>query len=149
MRLLMTAARLEAIRNGAAFIGSGHILLALVSDRAFGAVRVLGHVGADVGRIRAEIAKVVPKGDEPAPTGQMPFSPDAKALIESAAAMAHKLQHDRITTGHFLLADLGDPLGLLPRLLNNLGLDLVDIRHKVWAILAKAGESKDEGAGLK
>jgi ATP-dependent Clp protease ATP-binding subunit ClpA len=145
-RLLMTAARQESIRSGAGFIGSGHILLALVSDRAFGAVRVLGHVGADVGRIREEVAKVVPKGDYPPTPGQVPFSPDSKALIESAAAMAQKLRHEDITTAHFLLADLADPLGLLPRLLNEMGLDLVDLRHKVWAILAKSDESKD-GAG--
>ncbi|HKS16555.1 MAG TPA: Clp protease N-terminal domain-containing protein [Planctomycetota bacterium] len=133
----MTAARHESVRLGAGYIGHGHILLALLSDRAFGAVRVLAHVGVDVGRLREEAGKVAPRGDAPPTEGQVPFSPDSKAFIEAAAAMAVKLGHDKITSSHFLLGDLGDPRGLLPRILNGLDLDLADIRHKVWEALAK------------
>jgi len=140
-RLLMTAARHESVRLGAGFISSGHILLALLSDRAFGAVRILTHVGADIGRLREEAGKIAPRGDAPPAEGQVPFSPDAKAYIESAAAMAVKLGHDTITSSHFLLADLGDPRGLLPRILNELDMDLADIRHKVWEALAKPDPS--------
>src|SRR5687767_2738125 len=95
-RLLMTAARHESVRLGAGLIGPVHILLALLSDRSFGAVRVLAHVGADVGRLREEAGKIAPRGEAPPTEGQVPFSPDAKTFIESAAAMAAKLGHDQI-----------------------------------------------------
>ena len=136
-RLLMTAAREEAVRRGSPFIGAGHILLALLSDRAFGAVRVLSHLGVDVGGLRDEVGKIAPRGNAPPTTGQVPFTPDAKTFIEAAADMAAKLGHADIATSHFLLADLGDPRGFLPRLMNEAGMDVADIRHKVWVTLAK------------
>ena len=136
-RKLMGAARNLALLSGSDWIGSEHIVLACLSDEAFGAVRLLKHLGVDPAKIRAAVEGVIPGGTGKPTLGQMPFSPDSKKLIEGAAAVALELKHADIATGHFLVADLGNPTGVLRQVLPRLEMEPLLLRTRITEVLSK------------
>ena len=56
-----------------------------------------------VEEVRAQVARIVGQGDE-VTTGQIPFTPRAKKVLELALREALSRGHDRIGTEHVLLA---------------------------------------------
>ena len=136
-RKLIGAARTLALNAGSDWIGSEHIVLACVSDEAFGAVRLLKHLGADPVKIRAAVEALIPRGRGSSGLGQMPFSPDTMKLMKGAAAVALELKHDDIATGHFLVADLANPAGVLRKVLPGLEMEPLLLRIRIVEVLSK------------
>jgi ATP-dependent Clp protease ATP-binding subunit ClpC len=72
----------EAVKLGHSYIGTGHVLLGLISTSDSVAVRVLGELGADVGQLRARaIQETVghPEGGDLPPLS--PRQPPASATV--------------------------------------------------------------------
>ena len=98
------------------YIGTEHILLGLLREEEGLAARVLESLDITVEEVRAQVARIVGQGDE-VTTGQIPFTPRAKKVLELALREALSLGHNYIGTEHILLGlvrendDLAGPLG--------------------------------------
>jgi len=70
---------------------------------------------------------------------EMPLTPRTKRLIELAWDEARHLDHNYIGPEHLLLALIREGEGVAVRVLENLGVDLKDLRSSVMRLLGEAG----------
>jgi len=117
------------------YIGTEHILLGLLREEEGLGARALESLGIAIEPVRAQVAQIIGQGDEAA-TGQIPFTPRAKRVLEFALREARALGHTYIGTEHLLLglAREGDGVGM--RILVDLGADAETIRDAVIAALS-------------
>ena len=85
------------------YIGTEHILLGLLREEEGLAARVLESLDITVERVRAQVVRIVGSGEE-VTSGQIPFTPRAKKVLELALREALSLGHNYIGTEHILLA---------------------------------------------
>jgi hypothetical protein len=123
-------------------IGTEHILLGLLRGEQGLAGRVLESHGVTVERVRAQVARVG-SGEEPR-SGQIPFTPQAKQVLETAPGEALSLGHDYIATEHVLLALLRDDEGVAVRILSDCDVDLLDLRDEVIVRTGAVRPATDE-----
>src|SRR5439155_3531973 len=83
------------------YIGTEHILLGLLREDGL-AGRVLDSLDITVEEVRGQVVRIVGAGDEP-DTGQIPFTPRVKKVLELALQEALELGHDQVGTEHILL----------------------------------------------
>ena len=74
-------------------------------------------------------------------SGQIPFTPQAKQVLETALGEAHSLGHDYVATEHVLLGLLRDDEGVAVGILLDCGVDLLDLRDEV---IVRAGSARPE-----
>jgi ATP-dependent Clp protease ATP-binding subunit ClpA len=84
------------------YIGTEHILLGLLREEDGLAARALDTLDITVEEVRAQVARIVSPGDEVI-TGQIPFTPRAKKVLELALREAQSLGQEHIGTEHVLL----------------------------------------------
>src|ERR1700726_4506643 len=85
------------------YIGTEHILLGLLREEQGLAARVLESLDITVERVRGQVVRIVGHGEEQT-SGQIPFTPRAKKVIELTQHEARGLGHDSIDTEHILLS---------------------------------------------
>jgi ClpA/ClpB-like protein len=102
------------------YIGTEHILLGLLREEQGPAARVLEGFGVTVERVRTQVVTTVGSGDA-VTSGQIPFTPRAKKVLELALREALSLNQNHIGTEHILLGLVGENEGLGARLLVELG----------------------------
>src|SRR6185312_15884592 len=98
------------------YIGAEHVLLGLLREEEGVAADVLASLDVTVEEVRAQVARIVRQGDG-APTGQMPFAPRARKVLELALREALSLGHDYIATEHILLGLVRENEGIATRIL--------------------------------
>jgi ATP-dependent Clp protease ATP-binding subunit ClpC len=118
------------------YIGTEHILLGLLREEEGLAARVLEGLDIELNEVRAQVARVVGQGDE-ATTGQIPFTPRAKKVLELSLKEALALSHNYIGTEHVLLGLVRENEGVAARILLNLGADSERVRNAVIESLGK------------
>jgi ClpA/ClpB-like protein len=130
------------------YIGTEHILLGLVHEEQGVAARALESLGISLEAVRAEVTKVVGRGEQP-PTGHIPFTPRAKKVLELSLREAIQLNCDYIGTEHILLGVVREGEGVAAQALVKLGADLSRVRQQVIQLLsAHAGVSSPEQESL-
>jgi ATP-dependent Clp protease ATP-binding subunit ClpC len=115
--------REEAIRLGHNFVGTEHLLLGLIREGDGLAVAILKKLNVSISALKAEIEKVVAVGTEFSPAGEIPFTPQAKKVLEYAISEARSLSHNYIGTEHVLLGLIREEGGVAGRVLRELGLE--------------------------
>jgi len=149
-RKVMSLARLEAQRFYHDYVGTEHILLALVKEGTGVAAVVLKKMGVELKEIRQEIEKTVERGPEPVnPNQQLPYTPRAKRVLELALEEARSLGHHYIGTEHLLLGLLREQEGIAAQVLINLGLKLDEVREEIHNFLGsefQGGETPQKNA---
>src|SRR5215510_9919545 len=99
-RRAMALARKEAVNYGHDFIGTEHVLLGVLAVEDSPAIRILANLGVDVARIRPEIEVRIQPGEKGQISGQIPFTPRAKNVLEWAMEAAGDLGHDWLGIEH-------------------------------------------------
>jgi Clp amino terminal domain, pathogenicity island component len=133
-RHVVMRAQKEAHALGAEEIAPEHLLLGLAGVERGTAARALAAQGVDLDRLRAEV------GGEPVrepSRGRLPFTKEAKEVLEASLQQALELKHNWIGSEHVLLALLsagGRPVELLERL----GAKPDAIRGSIDEILSEA-----------
>ena len=112
------------------YIGTEHILLGLLREEEGLAARVLESLDITVEEVRAQVARIVGQGDE-VTTGQIPFTPRAKKVLELSLREALSLGHDYIGTEHILLGLVRDDDGAAAQVLRDRELDPERVRNAV------------------
>ena len=101
-RQVVVLAQEEARQLKHNYIGTEHILLGLLREEEGLAARVLESLDITVERVRAQVVRIVGSGEE-VTSGQIPFTPRAKKVLELALREALSLGHNYIGTEHILL----------------------------------------------
>ena len=111
------------------YIGTEHILLGLLREEEGLAARVLESLDITVERVRAQVVRIVGSGEE-VTSGQIPFTPRAKKVLELALREALSLGHNYIGTEHILLGLVRENEGVAARILLDFDADSEKIRKR-------------------
>ena len=146
-RKVVILAKEEAKRFNHDYIGTEHILLGLVREGEGVAAAVLRSLGLSSENIRLEVERLVQPGPSTIVSGDIPFTPKAKKVIELAMDEARSLGHNYIGTEHLLLGLIREGEGVASQVLLNLGLDLAKVRSEVMALLGSGTPSQAAPTG--
>ena len=127
------------------YIGTEHILLGLLREEEGLAARVLESLDITVERVRAQVVRIVGSGEE-VTSGQIPFTPRAKKVLELALREALSLGHNYIGTEHILLGLVRENEGVAARILLDFDADSEKIRNEVIRMLSGPGGRQGRGA---
>ena len=120
------------------YIGTEHLLLGVLREEEGIAARVLEGLGVAVEEVRAQVAGIVGIGDE-AGTGQIPFTPRAKKVLELSLREALSLDHNDIGTEHILLGLVRENEGIAMQVLLDRGVDADNVRNEIMMMLSGPG----------
>ncbi|MBN1353606.1 MAG: ATP-dependent Clp protease ATP-binding subunit [Candidatus Omnitrophica bacterium] len=137
-RKVILLAKEEAKRFNHDYIGTEHILLGLIREGEGVAAAVLASLGLNSDKIRFEVEKFVQPGPATIISGDIPFTPKAKKVIELAMEEARSLGHNYIGTEHLLLGLIREGEGVASQVLLNLGMDLDKVRMEVMNLLGSS-----------
>ncbi len=126
------------------YIGTEHILLGLLREEEGLAARVLESLDITVERVRAQVVRIVGSGEE-VTSGQIPFTPRAKKVLELALREALSLGHNYIGTEHILLGLVRENEGVAARILLDFDADSEKIRNEVIRMLSGPGGRRQQG----
>jgi ATP-dependent Clp protease ATP-binding subunit ClpC len=119
------------------YIGTEHLLLGLLREEEGVAVAVLDSLDITVEEVRAQVARIVGQGDE-VTTGQIPFTPRAKKVLELSLREAISLKHNYSGTEHILLGLVRENEGVAVRILLDFDADAEKLRNAVLGALSGA-----------
>ena len=138
-RQVVVVAREEARALGHSYIGTEHILLGLLrGEEGLLATRVFQSLGITLDRVRPEVVRLVASG-EAVGSGEIPFTPPAKNVLELALREALSLGHNYIGTEHILLGLVRENEGVAARILLDFDADSEKIRNEVIRMLSGPG----------
>src|SRR6187397_2902375 len=120
------------------YIGTEHILLGLLREEEGLAARVLESLDITTERVRSQVVRIVGSGEE-VTSGQIPFTPRAKKVLELALREALSLGHNYIGTEHILLGLVRENEGVAARILLDFDADSEKIRNEVIRMLSGPG----------
>jgi ATP-dependent Clp protease ATP-binding subunit ClpC len=126
------------------YIGTEHILLGLLREEEGLAARVLEGLEITVEEVRAQVIRIVGSGEE-VTSGQIPFTPRAKKVLELALREALSLGHNYIGTEHILLGLVRENEGVAARILADFDADSEKIRNEIIRMLSGPGRRQQGG----
>src|SRR3989339_1421258 len=88
------------------YVGSEHLLLGLLKLGEGMANDIFRELGVDTKKLFAEIEKKLGQGDSIMQMGELPFTPQAKRILEISVQEAKSLGQSFVGTEHILLAIL-------------------------------------------
>ncbi len=137
-RRVLSLAHMEAERARVGFIGTEHLLLALMTEEGGVASRVLRELGLEINRVREMILRISGEGHYSG--GRIELGPDTQVVLEMALEEAQRMGHHYIGTEHLLLA-LNRSNGNAAVVLRRLGVTEEQIRRQVRRVLQEGGGS--------
>lgn len=124
-------AKKEAQRLNHNYLGTEHVLLGLLKLGQGVAVNVLRSLALDFDTVRNEVEKLVGYGPEIQVYGDPALTGKVKKVFEFANQEAVDLGHNYVGTEHLLLGLLRQTDGVATQVLENLNVDLKEIRKEV------------------
>jgi ATP-dependent Clp protease ATP-binding subunit ClpA len=116
------------------YIGTEHILLGLLQEGEGIAAKALESLGITGESVRQQVAEIVGRG-QAAPSGHIPFTPEAQKSMQLSLREAMQLGHSYIGTEHILLALTRVGSGRATQVLAALGADPNRVRQQVIGVL--------------
>jgi ATP-dependent Clp protease ATP-binding subunit ClpC len=126
-------------------VGAEHLLLGLLREQEGMAAKALESFDITLERVRGEVVRIVGVGDAVG-AGQMPFTPDAKRVLELALGEVRRLGHNYIGTEHILLAVVSLREGVSARILLDCHAEPERIRGEVVRLLSGAEHRAEQRA---
>jgi ATP-dependent Clp protease ATP-binding subunit ClpC len=133
-RRVVVLAQNEARDLGHNYIGTEHILLALIDEGQGVAAKALDALGIGQDAARQQVEEIIGRG-KGASEGHIPFTPRAKKVLELSLREALQLGHHYIGTEHILLGLLREGEGVGAQVLTGFGADLDRTRQQVIQLL--------------
>src|SRR5436309_2286278 len=137
-RKIIVLAREEAERHQNDYLGTEHLVLAILRETDGVALMILKKMGLSTEQIRLEIERNLPGGGTTMTFGEIPFSPRVKKVIEYAVEEARLLGHNHIGGEHLLLGLLREEEGIGGKILRSLGANLLTARQLPVSFLRKS-----------
>jgi len=129
----------EARRMGHNFVGTEQLFLGVIGEGVGMGSKCLKSLGVTLKSARKEVEKYIGRG-----TGfvasEIPFTPRAKRVLEMAVQEGKDLGQNYVGTEHILLALIGEDDGVAIRTIENMGLDLSEIRTVILSLIKENQE---------
>jgi ATP-dependent Clp protease ATP-binding subunit ClpC len=129
----------EARRMGHNFVGTEQLFLGVIGEGVGMGSKCLKSLGVTLKSARKEVEKYIGRG-----TGfvasEIPFTPRAKRVLEMAVQEGKDLGQNYVGTEHILLALIGEDDGVAIRTIENMGLDLAEIRTTILSLIKENQE---------
>jgi ATP-dependent Clp protease ATP-binding subunit ClpA len=142
-RQVVVYAQDESRRLRHNYIGTEHLLLGLLREEEGLAAKVLDSFGLTLDRVRDQVARIVGRGDEIV-SGQIPFTPRGKKVLELSLREALSLGHDYIGTEHILLGLVRENEGVAMRIMLDYDAYADTVRADLLRLLAGPGGQRLE-----
>lgn len=147
-RRVVVQAQEEARRLDHDYIRTEHILLGLVHESIGGvAAQALESLGISREAVRQRVEEAIGRGEAGAPSGHIPFTPQAKQLLELSLRESRHLGHSYVGTEHILLGVISQGEGVASQVLTGLDADLDGVREQVVRLLDEYRRQHGEGKG--
>ncbi|MBC8283161.1 MAG: ATP-dependent Clp protease ATP-binding subunit [Nitrospinae bacterium] len=143
-RRVIILAREEAELYRHEYLGTEHILQGVIKDGGGIAVAIVQKSGVDLGQLKKELEKSLPRSSNSLIIGDIPFTSRAKKVLEFAVEEARSLNHNYIGTEHLLLGLLKEKEGVACRVLNSFGMFFDDVREKIVEMFKEPTEANRE-----
>src|SRR5215468_804109 len=137
-RKIIILAREEAERHQNDYLGTEHLVLAILRESDGIALMILKKMGLSTEQIRLEIERNLPGGGTTMTFGEIPFSPRLKKVIEYGVEEARLLGHNHIGSEHLLVGLLREEEGIGGKILRSLGANLLTARQLTVTFLRKS-----------
>lgn len=119
------------------YIGTEHLLLGLVRDSEGVAGAVLQNLGVQPSRVRKAVEFIIGRGDRVV-IGEIGLTPRSKRILQLAAEEATYAKESYIGTEHILLGMVTEGEGIAAGILNNMGIQLGNVRAETLRVLRYA-----------
>ena len=127
-RKVLDQAQTEARALNQEFVGTEHMMLAILQVSGTHALRVLRQHHVDKDAVRSQLLSVMSFADDaPVVTGNLPLSPKAQKTINAALVMSRSLREPKMSTRVLLLALMDEPKTALIDALRNTGVDVEEL----------------------
>src|SRR5574341_923018 len=136
-RKIIILAREEAERHQNDYLGTEHLVLAILREGDGVALAVTKKMGLSPEQVRLEIERNLPTGGSTMTFGEIPFTPRVKKVIEFSIEEAKLLGHNYIGSEHLLLGLLREEEGMGGKILRSLGANLLTARQLTINLLKK------------
>jgi ATP-dependent Clp protease ATP-binding subunit ClpC len=146
-RRVVVLAQEEARTLNHDYIGTEHILLALIRESGGIAAQALESLGITEEAARQQVEEIIGRGQQDPPRGHIPFTPRAKKALQLSMREAIALGHAYIGTEHILLGFLREDDGVATRVLNGLGVDPNRVRQQVIQLVSARRVHEEPGTG--
>jgi ATP-dependent Clp protease ATP-binding subunit ClpC len=133
-RRVVVLAQHEARTLDHDYIGTEHILLGLIDEGQGVATTALTSMGISLEEMRQAVRDTIGRGAQPPESGHIPFTPQAKKVLELSLRESMHLGHEYIGTEHILLALIREGGGAA-QLLAGAGVDLDRTRRQIVELL--------------
>jgi ATP-dependent Clp protease ATP-binding subunit ClpA len=147
-RRVVVLAQEEARLLNHNYIGTEHLLLGLAHEGQGVAATALESLGISLEAVRAQVKEIIGQGQS-TPTGQVPFTPRAKKVLELSLRESQQLGHNYIGTEHILLGLVREGEGVAAQVLVRLGGDLSRVRQQVVQLLGGSAGGPEAAAGMR
>lgn len=128
-RRVIIYAREEAEKRNNDYLGTEHLLLALLREEDSIPVAILRKMGLSIEEIRFEVERNITVGNNLLTFGEIPFTPRVKKVLEFAIEEARLLGHNYIGNEHLLLGLIREDEGIGGKILRSLGANLLGARQ--------------------
>jgi len=144
---VVVRARDEARALNHSWIGTEHLMLALIGEGSGMAAQVLESLGISLEATRWLVEVIIGRVEQ-APSGQLQFTPRAAKVLELASGLSHG--YDHVGSWHILLGLLREGDGVGAMVLVTLGADQNRVGLRVTQLLNmdRGEEVPGEGSGL-
>jgi ATP-dependent Clp protease ATP-binding subunit ClpC len=125
------------------YIGTEHLLLALLASRQGTGATALRKLGVDLDAVANRVLTIVQRGsgrNDASSGALLPLSSRTKKVLELAREEARALNHRLIGTEHLLLGMLAEGKGIAAQQLSEAGVDLARARAQIVAISGTTSE---------
>ena len=138
VRKVLQMAREEAARLQHEYVGTEHILLAILREGEGVAAAALTNLNVDFEDVTATVNETVKRGKNQAKSQDLPYTSRAKKILEFAMSEARDQNHSYVGTEHLLLAVLREEKGIGAQALNDAGVTLELLRAEVLRLLGES-----------
>lgn len=128
---IINLAQEEARRMEQNIVGTEQILLGILGEGAGVAAKVLRNLGLTLKDLRIEVQKVIGFGHHYSEDKEMVFTPRAKRVLALAWNKAKKFNNAKVKSEHLLLAITREKDSMAMKVLENLGVDVIEIRQGI------------------
>ena len=142
---VLALAQEEAQRFQHDYIGTEHLLLGLIREGEGVAAQVLSNLGIEVDQVRRAVEAIIGRGERVV-LGELRLTPRSKKVIELALDEARRLNHRFIGTEHLLLGLIREGEGIAAGVLENLGLQLEQVRTETLRVLREHQQGQEEAS---
>ena len=136
-RKVMSLAQEEARALGQMYVGTEHLLLALIKEGDGIAAQALAKLDVGYDECVEAIKQITERSSEPVPGGHIPFTPRAKRVLEGAYRETMSRGATYISTEHLLLGIVREGNGVAMEALSRLGVSGDAVRNAVNELVDK------------